>query len=259
MVGRDLASHGRRRDSPQGEVVLSVSRLSRAHYYRNVSFELRAGEILGLTGQLDSGRTALALTLYGMLAPASGEIRVAGRSVSLDTVAEALASEIAMAPEDRLTEGLFLPRSVGTNLASGALAALSNAFGFIDWDRTSAFENDWIDRLSIVTPGPDAPARSLSGGNQQRVVLGRVLSRRPRIVVLNGPTVGVDVGSKDEIHGIIEDMSGEGTGVLLVSDDADELVRLCGRVLVMSRGEIVREIDGREFRRFRGSELLRQD
>jgi simple sugar transport system ATP-binding protein len=259
MVGRDLASHGRRRDAPQGEVVLSVSRLGRAHYYRNVSFELRAGEILGLTGQLDSGRTALALTLYGMLPPASGEIRVAGRSVSLDTVADALASEIAMAPEDRLTEGLFLPRSVGANLTSGALAALSNAFGVIDRDRVSAFENDWIDRLSIVTPGPDAPVRSLSGGNQQRVVLGRVLSQRPRIVVLNGPTVGVDVGSKDEIHGIIEDMSGAGAGVLLVSDDADELIRLCGRVLVMSRGEIVREIDGSDFRRFRGSELLRQD
>ena len=204
-------------------MVLSVSGLSRAHYYRNVSFELRAGEILGLTGQLDSGRTALALSLYGMLPPEAGAIHVVGHPVSLDRVADALASGIAMVPEDRLTEGLFLPRSVGANLSAGALSALSGAFGILDRARVSVFETDWIGRLSIMTPGPDALARSLSGGNQQRVVLGRVLSRKPRIVILNGPTVGVDVGSKEEIHGIIEDMSAAGAGVLLVSDDADEL------------------------------------
>ncbi|HXZ17302.1 MAG TPA: sugar ABC transporter ATP-binding protein, partial [Roseiarcus sp.] len=259
MVGHDLASRRRRRDTPQGEVVLSVSGLSRAQYYRNVSFELHAGETLGLTGQLDSGRTALALSLYGMLPPESGAIRIAGRSVSLDRVADALASEIAMSPEDRLTEGLFLPRSVGANLSSGALSALSDAFGFLDRARISTFENTWIDRLSIMTPGPEAPVHSLSGGNQQRVVLGRVLSRRPRIVVLNGPTVGVDIGSKEEIHAIIEDMSAAGAGVLLVSDDADELGRLCGRVLVMNRGEIAHEIAGSDVRGFRSSEILLQE
>jgi simple sugar transport system ATP-binding protein len=119
----------------------------------------------------------------------------------------------------------------------------------------SAFETDWINRLSIMTPGPDVPVRSLSGGNQQRVVLGRALSRRPRIVVLNGPTVGVDVGSKEEIHAIIEDMSAAGAGVLLVSDDADELVRLCDRLLVMSQGEIAHEIAGCDVGRFRLSEI----
>ncbi len=254
MVGHDLVSR-RLRDAPAGEVVLSVSGLTRAHYYRDVSFELRAGEILGLTGQLDSGRTALALSLYGMLPPETGAIRVAGRRVALDRVADALASGLAMVPEDRLTEGLFLPRSVGANLSSGALSALSGAFGLLDRARVSAFENDWIGRLSIVTPGADAPVRSLSGGNQQRVVLGRVLSRKPRIVVLNGPTVGVDVGSKEEIHSIIENMSAAGAGVLLVSDDADELVRLCGRLLVMSRGEIAHEIVGSDISRARCSEI----
>jgi simple sugar transport system ATP-binding protein len=122
-----------------------VSGLSRAQYYLNVSFELHAGEILGLTGQLDSGRTALALTLYGMLPPEAGAIRVAGCPVSLDRVADALASEIAMVPEDRLIEGLFLPRSVGANLSSGALSALSGAFGLLDRARISAFESGWID------------------------------------------------------------------------------------------------------------------
>jgi simple sugar transport system ATP-binding protein len=164
-----------------------------------------------------------------------------------------------MAPEDRLTEGLFLPRSVGANLSAGALAGFAGAFGLLDRTRVAAFENEWIGRLSIMTPGADAPARTLSGGNQQRVVLGRVLSRKPRIVILNGPTVGVDVGSKDEIHGIIEDMSAAGAGVLLVSDDTDELIRLCDRLLVMSRGRIAHELAGSEISRARRAQFAVED
>ena len=194
-----------------------------------------------------------------MLPPETGTIRVAGRPVALDGVADALAAGLAMAPEDRLTEGLFLPRSVGANLSSGALAAFAGGFGLLDRARVGAFETEWIRRLLIMTPGADAPVRTLSGGNQQRVVLGRVLSRKPRIVVLNGPTVGVDVGSKDEIHGIIEDMSAAGAGVLLVSDDADELIRLCDRLLVMSRGRIARELAGSDISRTRRAEIARED
>lgn len=259
MVGHDLTARRRQRTSSDSNVVLALEGLSRAHYYRDISFELRAGEILGLTGQLDSGRTALALSLYGMLPPDTGAIRVDGRVVALDRIADALASGLAMVPEDRLTEGLFLARSVGANLSAGALATMTGALGLLDRRRVAAFEKDWIARLSIKTAGTAAPVRSLSGGNQQRVVLARVLSRQPKVVILNGPSVGVDIGSKEDIHAIIETMSAAGAGVLLVSDDTDELVRLSDRLLVMSRGGIAHEIAGADISRARLSEITLED
>ncbi|MDR6102229.1 simple sugar transport system ATP-binding protein [Agrobacterium larrymoorei] len=246
MVGVDIPQDRRDTKTTEGPVVLEVSGLQRANYYRNISFSLREGEILGLTGQLDSGRTALALSLYGMLPPDAGRVVLDGKPVAVDSIRHALASGIGMVPEDRLTEGLFLSRSVGTNLAAGSLSSLSGAFGIIDEDRVDSFGRDWISRLSIKTPNADAMVHTLSGGNQQRVVLGKVLARKPRVVVLNGPTVGVDVGSKEEIHRIIEAMSAEGAGVIVVSDDTDEIIRLCDRLLVMSEGEIVETIAGAE-------------
>jgi simple sugar transport system ATP-binding protein len=259
MVGHDLAARRRHRPEASGEVVLAVEGLGREHYYRDISFELRAGEILGLTGQLDSGRTALALSLYGMLPPEVGTVRVEGRAVALGAIADALSSGLAMVPEDRLTEGLFLPRSVGANLSAGALGGMAGAFGLLDRDRVAAFENDWIGRLSIKTAGADAPARSLSGGNQQRVVLARVLARKPKVVILNGPTVGVDVGSKEEIHAIIETMAAAGAGVLMVSDDTDELIRLSDRLMVMSGGGIAHEIAGADLSRASLSAITLED
>lgn len=259
MVGHDLAARRRQRIRTGTEIALAVEGLSRAHYYRNISFELHAGEILGLTGQLDSGRTALALSLYGMLPPDTGEIRVDGRVIALDRIADALANGLAMVPEDRLTEGLFLARSVGANLSAGGLGTMTGPFGLLDRRRVSDFEKTWIGRLSIKTAGASAPVRSLSGGNQQRVVLARALSRRPTVVILNGPTVGVDVGSKEEIHTIIETMSAAGTGVLLVSDDTDELIRLSDRLLIMSCGGIAHEIAGADISRARLSEITLED
>lgn len=244
MVGRKIDAERRGRARPPGGVVLEVSGLSRARYYRDVSFDLRAGEILGLTGQLDSGRTALALSLYGLLRPDSGAVRVLGAPVRLNRIADALGSGIALVPEDRLTEGLFLPRSVGTNIAAGVLPALTGRLSLLDPGKRHRFEADWMARLSIKAGSAQAPVSSLSGGNQQRVVLARALARQPRIVVLNGPTVGVDVGSKEEIHRIIEALSRDGTAVLLVSDDTEELQRLCDRILVMSQGRLAREVAG---------------
>jgi simple sugar transport system ATP-binding protein len=150
-----------------------------------------------------------------------------------------------------LTEGLFLGLSVGTNLSAGVLSDLTNGWGLLDDRKMAGYEAGWISRLSIKTAGAHAPVSSLSGGNQQRVVLAKALARNPRVVVLNGPTVGVDVGSKDEIHQVIEKLSADGLGVILVSDDADELLRLCNRVLVMARGEIAHEVAGADLTRKR--------
>lgn len=242
MVGRELRDRRRAPPDRVGEPALEVEGLGRAHYYRNISFSLRAGEILGITGQLDSGRTALALSLYGMLQPDEGSIKVDGRPVELATIRNALSFGIGMVPEDRLTEGLFLPCSVGANLSAGNLSSFAGWWGALDRDKIAQFEQQWVDRLGIKPSNPAAIAHTLSGGNQQRVVLGKVLARGPRVVILNGPTVGVDVGSKEEIHRIIEAMSAEGAGVIVVSDDADEILRLCDRLFVMRGGVIVKEI-----------------
>lgn len=244
MVGRELREGGVRAKSKAGSVLLEMRGLSRSGYYRDVSFELRAGEILGVTGQLDSGRTALALTLYGMLPPQSGTVLLDGKPVALDRISTALANGIALVPEDRLTEGVFLPRSVGANLSAGVLPVPKNRLGLLDLGRQAAEQMAWLRQLSIKSPGLEAPVSALSGGNQQRVVLARALARKPRVLVLNGPTAGVDVGSKDEIHSIIENLSRDGLAVLLVSDDNEELLRLCDRVLVMSRGRVARVAGG---------------
>jgi simple sugar transport system ATP-binding protein len=238
MVGRELSETSTRGDAPLGDTVLEVSKLSRSLYYQDISFQLRAGEILGLTGQLDSGRTALALSLYGVLPPDSGSIAIDGQVVHMDQIATALSSGVAMVPEDRLTEGLFLPRTVGANLSAGVLHTIGRKLGLLDRARVTAYEDDWMERLSIKAPGTGAPVNALSGGNQQRVVIAKALARQPRVVILNGPTVGVDVGSKDEIHQVIEKLSMQGMGVIVVSDDGSELLRLCHRILVMSRGRV---------------------
>lgn len=255
MVGRHLPEARGERKPHDGKAVMSVKALSRRHYYRNIGFDVHEGEILGLTGQLDSGRTALALSLYGMLPPESGEIEIQGRPVVLDQISIALDNGIAMVPEDRLTEGLFLGLSVGTNLSAGVLPGLTNGWGLLDDKKIADYEAGWVSRLSIKTAGVHAPVSSLSGGNQQRVVLAKALARNPRVVILNGPTVGVDVGSKDEIHQIIEKLSSEGLGVILVSDDTDELLRLCDRVLVMAKGEIAHDVAGPDLTRERLEEI----
>ena len=181
-----------------------------------------------------------------MLPPDTGEMVVQGRRVALDRVSTALANGITLVPEDRLTEGLFLPRSVGANITASILSSLRNPWGLLDAGRRLSEQTDWRRRLSIKAANLDMPVSSLSGGNQQRVVLAKALARKPRVVVLNGPSVGVDVGSKDEIHTIIEGLAAEGLGVVLVSDDGEELLRLCDRVLVMSGGRIARVAAGAE-------------
>ncbi len=246
MVGRPLEESKVRTPRQHGDVVLEARGLSRRGYFRDVSFKLHAGEILGVTGRLDSGRTALALSLYGMLPPESGEFFVQGRAVALDKVSAALGNGIALVPEDRLTEGLFLPRSVGANITAGILDRLRSPWGLLNSGRRLSEQTEWRRRLSIKAASLEMPVSGLSGGNQQRVVLAKALARKPKVVVLNGPSVGVDVGSKDEIHTIIEGLSEEGLGVVLVSDDGEELLRLCDRVLVMSGGRIARVAAGAE-------------
>lgn len=244
MTGRDVASDPPaplRADAP---VLMQVQGLSKPGAFERVDFTLRAGEVLGISGLLGSGRTALAKALFGLVAPEAGTITLDGHPVRGGDPIAAAAAGIGYVPEDRLTEGLFLTQSIVQNVAIGRLEAHSRAGGVLHLSALLDEARDWLSRLKVRTPNPDAPVRSLSGGNQQRVVLARWMARSPRVLVLNGPSVGVDVGSKAEIHGIIAELAAQGLGVIVISDDLPEVLATCHRILVMKGGRIVEEIAG---------------
>ena len=243
MTGRDVAS-GPPAPLPQdAPVLLKVEGLGKDGAFEDVSFDLRAGEVLGIAGLLGSGRTPLAKALFGLVAPDRGGMSLGGRALPFGDPMRAAEAGIGYVPEDRLTEGLFLTPSIARNLAVGRLG--DHARGpFLDLAGLFGEARDWLGRLQVKAPDPDAPVRSLSGGNQQRVVLARWMARAPKVLVLNGPSVGVDVGSKAEIHGIIADLAARGLGVIVISDDLPELLATCHRILVMKDGRLTDEVAG---------------
>lgn len=226
--------------------LLRVEKLTVPGALHHVSFELRRSEIVGVTGLLGSGRTELALALFGMLPIASGHIEIDGKSVQIRSVQDAIAHGIGYVPEDRLTEGLFLEQSIGRNVVVRTIDKLRGALGLTDPARVAQQVNDWVASLRIKTSNPDLPVKTLSGGNQQRVVVAKWLASNPHLMILNGPTMGVDIGSKNELHELIKRLAGEGMGLLVISDDIPELLQICNRILLMRNGAVVEEILPRE-------------
>ncbi|EEW24733.1 sugar ABC transporter ATP-binding protein [Rhodobacter ferrooxidans] len=244
MTGRDVADAPPEALPPDAPLLMAVRGLAKAGAFAAVDFDLHGGEVLGISGLLGSGRTSLAKALFGLVIPDTGSVRVDGRDVALGDPLAAAHAGIGYVPEDRLTEGLFLTQSILRNVGIGRLEAHGRAAGVLDLAGLWADATDWLKRLAVKAPRVTAEVRSLSGGNQQRVVLARWLSRSPRVLVLNGPSVGVDVGSKAEIHGIIRELSAQGLGVIVISDDLPELLTTCHRILVMKDGRITDELAG---------------
>lgn len=239
MTGRDIKeSLYDYQPKPNETPLLEVQHLTLPGAFEDISFKLHKGEILGITGLLGSGRTELAKALFGESPARSGSIRINGKPVTLRSIQDAIRHRIGYVPEDRLTEGLFLQRSIGSNIITSTLKSLLNGAGFVESKRVNDQIAEWVRGLHIKTQDVGMPVRSLSGGNQQRVVLGKWLAANPQILILNGPTVGVDVGSKDELHTIIKDLAGRGIGIIIISDDIPELMATCNRVMLMRRGRI---------------------
>jgi simple sugar transport system ATP-binding protein len=244
MIGSELPSPPARKNPADGTStpLLRLKGLSSDGRFSGVDLDLRRGEIIGLSGKLGSGRTALALALFGAEPVTAGTIEMDGEAVRMSSIPDAIAKRIAYVPEDRLTEGLFLERSIKENIALRSFDRLRDRFGFLDGAKIAAEASRWIADLTIKAPNPDLPARSLSGGNQQRIVLAKWLATDPRILILNRPTVGVDVGAKYALHATIARVADEGTAVIVISDDYPELVALCSRILVMDQGRVVDEV-----------------
>ena len=244
MTGRALEDTRYRTGAPGVEERLRVEGLRLGGQLDDVSFRLRQGEILGVTGLLDSGRNAVVLALAGVRPATSGSIKLEGEAVRLATPAQALAKGIGHVPEDRLVEGLFLDKPIATNLAALVLDQVRTAWGTVSGSKVKAFAQGLASDQKIAAADLDAPVQSLSGGNQQRVLIGRALSDKPKVLLLHGPTVGVDVGSKDAIYRIIQAEAERGLSVLMVSDDLPELLQNCDRILVMRQGRIAAEFEG---------------
>ena len=213
----------------------------------DISLRLHAGEVVGLGGLDGQGQRELLLALFGVLRGTSGEVLVDGRPVVIDGPHTAKRQDIGMAliPEDRKTEGLMLPMSVRDNLSFAALARLSR-WGIVDAQAEHAAVQRIVKLLGVRTDGTGGAAGSLSGGNQQKLVIGKWLMMAPRIILLNDPTRGIDVGTKQEIYALLRELAGEGVAILFYSTDYDELVGCCDRVLVMYDGAIKRELVGAE-------------
>ncbi len=246
MTGRKIEEG--RYDRPQladSRVVLEAKHLG-GTVLEDVSLRLTAGEIVGLTGRLGSGQTELALALFGLQPCDVGEVVLEGFLRPIRSVEDALAAGIAYVPEDRLTEGLFLDQSIDRNLVAAHLEPVQSKRGLIAPGRIASHAKQWLGEVAVEVPEGSAAIRTLSGGNQQRVVLAKWLSRRPRVLVLNGPTVGVDIGSKETLHAKLRELADEGMAVLFISDDLRELADHSDRLLVMHRGQIVSEMPGAE-------------
>jgi simple sugar transport system ATP-binding protein len=249
MTGREIgeerfAWHGKPEDIP----LMRVENLCRKNCFSDINLELRAGEIIGITGLLGSGRTELALALFGMFPCDTGKIFRNGREISIKSIQEAINHGIAYVPEDRLTEGLFLQQSIERNLFANTYAKFKKFAGLLDFKKIRETADITIKNYEVTASNLTLPVRSLSGGNQQRIVLARWMSTGAEILILNGPTVGVDVGSKFDIHKKLRDIAGRGVGIIIFSDDIQELITNCNRILVLKKGRFTDELYGAAIR-----------
>jgi rhamnose transport system ATP-binding protein len=239
MVGRDLSAVFPKRTVPLGDTVLELRGVgSAASGVHGVDLAIRAGEIVGLAGLVGAGRTELARTLFGLDPADAGEILIRGHSVRIGEPAEAIANGIAYLPEDRRRHGVVLDLPISANLTLASLRDLSHR-GSIDFERERDLSAEYVSRLGVKTPAIFTPVSSLSGGNQQKVALGRWLITRPSVLILDEPTQGIDVGAKSEIHTLMTELAERGVAILMISSELPEVLGMSDRIAVMRRGTIV--------------------
>jgi len=226
--------------------LLEVESLSKKDNYRDVSFVLHPGEILGITGLLGSGRTELAMSLFGMNPFESGSVKLKGESINFKSVEEAVAKGVAYVPENRLVQGLVMEQSVSKNTVVTIIDRLLKRPGVINHGLKDKLVKDLVSEFNIKIPSVHAPVSTLSGGNQQKVVLAKWIATEPKLLILDGPTVGVDVAAKGSIHEAIKQLAKNGLGVIIISDEVAEVLNSCHRVAVMNRGRIISEFSTKD-------------
>ena len=222
--------------------LIEVKNLSKSRNFLDISFSLSAGEILGITGLLGSGRSELALALFGIFPADSGDILLEGKKLAIRNTRDAMTAGIGYLPEDRLNQGLFIEHAISRNIIVTILKKLLNKFRFVSRRKRDEAVRKWVAELEVKTTSVEAPAQSLSGGNQQRLVLAKWLATDPKVFILDGPTIGVDIASKANIHNLVRGLAERGMGIIIISDEIPEVLQNCNRILIMSRGRIIDEV-----------------
>ncbi len=245
MVGREMGEMFVKTATPGIEPILEVRGLTREGVFCDVSFEIRRGEIVGLAGLVGAGRTEVARALFGLDPVDHGEIRIGGEAVRIRSPIEAIRLGMAFIPEDRKAQALFLAMALRSNITISALPRIA-PLGLLSRRRLDAASLSYIRHLDIRPPRPGVPVRYLSGGNQQKAVIARWLLLEPRILIMDEPTRGIDVGAKAEIHALMDRLAREGKAILMISSELPEILGISDRILVMREGRIVGELKREE-------------
>jgi inositol transport system ATP-binding protein len=246
MVGREITQLFPKKEVPIGEVVLSIRNLCLKGVFQDVSFDVRAGEIVGLAGLVGSGRSNVAETLFGVTPASSGSLHINGKALEIDAPTSALAAGMAFLTEDRKETGCFLSLNIQDNMDSAVLNQGYVSNGFIKTKELQANCREMAQRLSVKTPSMGEEIQNLSGGNQQKVLVGRWLLTHPKILILDEPTRGIDVGAKAEIHRLVSELAGQGVAILMISSEMPEVLGMSDRIVVMHEGRVTGILDRKD-------------
>ena len=255
MTGREIVSTRFEYTAENAPVVLEVKNLSLTNGFKDVSFELKKGEIVGITGLLGSGRTELAETLFGYHAAEAGDIIIEGKKVNIGSIKDGIANGIGYLPSDRVTEGLFLAQPISDNISIEKWSDYSNVLGAVNRKKVDDMTRQWAKELSIMLHDIHDDVGTLSGGNQQKCVLAKWLALDLKVLILNGPTVGVDIGAKFDIYELVKRLAKQGLTVIIISDDLPEVLTNCNRVMVMQSGRLAATLSTQGLEESRLAEL----
>lgn len=241
MTGRKIEYPRYHRTYKDNTPILSVEHLTRKGQYEDMSLTVRPGDIIGLTGLLGSGRTELAMSLFGLNKTQAGVIKVNGKEVDINSPMVAKKYGIALLPEDRSREGLFIERKIKENISAPIIDTICKK-GIVNWKKENEIAEKYVEELKVRTPSIETVVGTLSGGNQQKVVISKWIATSPKVFIMDTPTVGIDIGSKAEIYEQIHKFADEGMAIILISDEIQEVMANCNRVLVMAHGKCVVEL-----------------
>lgn len=245
MIGRSLDLTHAIVPNELGDVALSVEDLSCGSLFQGVNFQVRAGEVVGFYGLVGAGRTEIAETLFGLRSASAGTVKISGKTVQINSPIDAIRHGISLVPEDRKEQGLVLGMNCRDNITLPQVDDLTNG-PFVSSSQEVAIFDTYHDKLEIKTPSWKQIAGNLSGGNQQKIVIGKWLSMAPKVLIVDEPTRGIDVGSKSEIHNLIRDLATQGYAIIVISSEMPEVLRVSDRVIAMFHGRIMREFTAKE-------------
>ena len=246
MVGRKIEGKSYANLEEKGEEVLTVKGLSKKGNFKDINFTVRKGEVLGVTGLVGAGRSETAQAIFGLTSIDSGQVFIEGKEVHIKSPADALKMGIAYVPESRQTQGLVLPKTIRENILLPQLDKYANKLGILNNKEMEDATNKWIEMLDVRPNNPDLTAMSLSGGNPQKVVLAKWISTQAKVLIVDEPTNGVDIGAKDEIHKILRNLAKEGMAVIVISSELPEILTVSDRIMVMRRGRVSGFLDNKD-------------